>query len=336
MSTTLPTHFTMRPAKMDDVEAVTALLNACAIEQIGEAQVEACEIRNRWQSPQFNLETDSQVVVAPDGKLVGHGGVWDVQPHVRIYGGGHVHPNYKGRGVGTALCQWVEERARQAIPKAPEGARVVLLQSTLGTDTSAQELLRKQGYQLARHAFRMVIEMDEPPPEPVVPEGLIIRPFVRGQEECAVLLAVREAFKDQWGYVERPFEEEYKEFMHHIDNDPDYDPSLWFVATEGKEIAGMSLCHPKVVEDPDMGWVHVLGVRRPWRRQGLALALLHHTFGEFYRRGKRKVGLGVDAQSLTGATSLYEKAGMHVQRQYATYEKELRPGEDLSTQSVED
>ena len=98
----------------------------------------------------------------------------------------------------------------------------------------------------------------------------------------------------------------------------------------------MSLCHPKVVEDPDMGWVDVLGVRRPWRRRGLALALLHHTFGEFYQRGKRKVGLGVDAQSLTGATRLYEKAGMHVQRQYATYEKELRPGEELSTQSVED
>jgi mycothiol synthase len=336
VSTTLPAHFTMRPAKIDDVEAVAALLNACAIEQVGKAQVEAHEIRNRWQSPTFNLETDTRVVVAPDGKLVGHGAVRDAEPHVRIYTQGHVHPEHKGRGIGTHLCQWIEERSRQAIPKAPEGARVVVLQGALSTDTAAQELLCKQGYQLVRHAFRMVIEMDEPPPEPVVPEGLTIRAFVRGQEERAVILAVCEAFKDQWGYVEPPFEEEYQEWMHWIDNDPDYDPSLWFVAVEGGEIAGMSLCHPKVVEDPDMGWVHVLGVRRPWRRQGLALALLHHTFGEFYQRGKRKVGLGVDAQSLTGATRLYEKAGMHVQRQYATYEKELRPGEDLSTQSLED
>ena len=326
----------MRLAKIDDVEAVTALLNACAVEQIGKAQVEAHEIRNRWQSPHLNLETDSRVVVAPDGKLVGHGGVWDVQPHVRIYGGGHVHPEYKGQGIGTHLCQWVEKRARQAIPKAPEGARVVLLQGTLSTDTAAQELLRKQGHQLVRHAFHMVVEIDTPPPEPVMPEGITIRPFVRGQEERAVLLAVREAFQDVWGYVERPLEEQYKELMHHIDNDPDYDPSLWFVATEGEEIAGMSLCHPKVVEDSEMGWVNVLCVRRPWRRQGLALALLHYSFGQFYQRGKRKVGLGVDAQSLTGATRLYEKAGMHVQRQYATYEKELRPGEELSTQSVED
>jgi mycothiol synthase len=320
---------------MDDVEAVTALLNAYSIEQVGKAQFGADAIRTEWQSPDFNLETDTQIVAAPDGKLVGYGGVWDVRLHVRIYAEGRVHPEYKGRGIGATLCQWIEERARQAIPKAPEGARVVLLQGTLSTDTAAQELLRKQGYQLVRHAFRMVIEMDAPPPEPVVPKGLTIRPFVRSQEERAVIQATDGAFKDQWGYVERPFEEKYKEWMHWIDNDPDHDPSLWFVAVEGTEIAGMSLCHPKVVEDPDMGCVEVLGVRRPWRRRGLALALLHHSFGQFYRRGKRKVGLDVDAQSLTGATRLYEKAGMHVQRQYATYEKELRPGEDLSTQSVE-
>jgi hypothetical protein len=47
------------------------------------------------------------------------------------------------------------------------------------------------------------------------------------------------------------------------------------------------------------------------------------------------VGLGVDADSLTGATRLYEKAGMHVVRELATYEKELRAGEELARQSVE-
>ncbi|MCX6049182.1 MAG: GNAT family N-acetyltransferase, partial [Chloroflexi bacterium] len=84
-----------------------------------------------------------------------------------------------------------------------------------------------------------------------------------------------------------------------------------------------------------MAWVSDLGVRRPWRRQGLALALLHHAFGEFYRRGIKKVGLGVDASSLTGATKLYEKAGMSVFRQHDSYEKELRSGKDLVTQMIQ-
>jgi GNAT superfamily N-acetyltransferase len=82
--------------------------------------------------------------------------------------------------------------------------------------------------------------------------------------------------------------------------------------------------------------VNWLGVRRPWRRRGLALALLHHTFGECYRRGLQKVALGVDASSLTGATRLYEKAGMHVFRQWNTYQKELRAGKDLTTQKLDD
>jgi ribosomal protein S18 acetylase RimI-like enzyme len=83
-----------------------------------------------------------------------------------------------------------------------------------------------------------------------------------------------------------------------------------------------------------MAWVHSLGVKRPWRRQGIALAMLRHTFGEFYRRGIHKVGLGVDGQSLTGATRLYEKAGMHPVYEETLYEKELRPGVELATQSL--
>ncbi len=67
----------------------------------------------------------------------------------------------------------------------------------------------------------------------------------------------------------------------------------------------------------------------------MGLAFLQHSFGEFYRRGKRKVSLGVDAENLTGALRLYEKAGMHVHRQFDTYEKEIRPGVEISVQSLE-
>ena len=71
-----------------------------------------------------------------------------------------------------------------------------------------------------------------------------------------------------------------------------------------------------------------LGVRRPWRKRGLGLALLQHSFGEFYRRGIRVINLGVDAGSPTGATRLYKKAGMRVAAEYVAYEKELRPGRE--------
>lgn len=333
--TALAEHYTMRPTTMDDLDTAVALFNTCSIEEIGRPFVERYYIENEWTSPDLNLETDTRVVIAPDGALVGYIEVWDRAPHVHPWVWARVHPDHRGRGIGTTLEQWAEQRARQAIPKAPEGARVSMLQGTLSTHQPAQALLQQQGYQAIRHALRMVIEMDEPPPEPVLPEGITIRPFVRGREERAVVDTTRKAFRDHWGHVERSFEEEYTHWMHMIENDPDHDPALWFVAMEGEDMVGVSLCRPKVVEDADMGFVDTLGVRRPWRRRGIALALLQHSFGELYRRGKRRVGLGVDAQSLTGATRLYEKAGMHVQRRHITWEKELRPGEELAREHLE-
>jgi len=98
----------------------------------------------------------------------------------------------------------------------------------------------------------------------------------------------------------------------------------------------MCLGSLKAPEDADLGYVHTLGVLRPWRRRGIALALLHHAFGELQRRGKKRVGLGVDAASLTGATRLYERAGMRPVRQSDLYEKELRPGRDLTTQGLKE
>ena len=80
---------------------------------------------------------------------------------------------------------------------------------------------------------------------------------------------------------------------------------------------------PDEVGDPGVGWIPSLGVRRPWRRRGIGLALLRHAFEEFGRRGKRAVGLGVDAESVTGAVELYERAGMHVWRRSTTYGKKL-------------
>jgi len=332
MSAEVPKGLTGRPAAVDDLEAAVALFNAYSIELIGVGQRDVGEVRTRWGTPGFNLETDTQVVLTPEGQIVGYIEMWDSEPHVRIWSWGCVHPDYRGRGIGTYLLRWTEARARQVIPKAPPGARVALLHRALHEDKAAQELLAREGFKLVRHFWHMVTEMDEPPPPPEWPEGITVRTYVPGQDDRAMIAALRDAFKDHWGHVEVPFEEDLKRWRHWVESDETFDPTLCFLAMDKCEIAGVALCWPKSTEDPDMGWVGMFGVRRPWRRRGLGLALLRHSFGEFYRRGKRKVGLSVDAESLTGATRLYEKAGMRVARQYHLYEKELRPGRELSTQ----
>jgi len=180
----------------------------------------------------------------------------------------------------------------------------------------------------------MRIDMDGPVSDPEWPEGITLKPYDHETDAEAVYLADIEAFRDHFGFIEQPFEDGFRDFMQMMTGYENFDPTLWFIAMDGDEIAGISLCRPNSYDDPDLGFVNTLAVRRPWRKRGLGLALLRHSFNEFYRRGRRKVGLGVDAENLTGALRLYEKAGMHVHRQYNLYEKELRPGKEISVQSL--
>jgi ribosomal protein S18 acetylase RimI-like enzyme len=190
---------------------------------------------------------------------------------------------------------------------------------------AARQLLSEQGYQVVRHNFRMVIEMAGPPPQPTVPEGIVLRPFSRDREGRTLVHALCDAFRGNWGYVERPLEVEYERWMHILDSSPEPDTErYWFVAVDGDEIVGFALCRLRMDEDAQGAWVHAVGVRPAWRRRGIALALLQQSFGELYQRGKRRVGLEVDAQNPTGATRLYEKAGMAVESRYDFYQKELR------------
>ena len=326
----------IRPAAMQDLHGVVDLLNTCLLEQVGEAHLEAGLIRAEWESPGRDLAENSRVAVTPNGRVVGYIEIWDQDPHVRVHVYGRVHPDHRGQGIGSTLVRWAETRARQAIPKAPPGARVIMGQETPSDDTKTQALFEGDDYRAMRASYQMKIEMDSPPPSPVLPPGISIRPYLVGQEEEAVLITDRESFRDHWGYVVRPLEQDRERFLHWMAKDPRFDPTLWFVAVEGDQIVGLSLCNLKTAGVPEVGWVDSLGVLRPWRRQGIGLALLLHSFGEFYHRGTYRVELGVDAESLTGATRLYEKAGMRVKNSFVYYEKELRPGFDPSTQSVTD
>jgi ribosomal protein S18 acetylase RimI-like enzyme len=134
-------------------------------------------------------------------------------------------------------------------------------------------------------------------------------------------MAHEEAFSDHWGHAPHPYEF-WETRMHGHD---DFDPTLWLIAWAGNEVAGYSLCRYR----QGIGWVATLGVRRPWRKQGLGMALLQQSFSEFYQRGEKVIGLTVDASNPTGATRLYERAGMKVANEYVFYEKEFRPGREI-------
>lgn len=319
MVNSLPKEFLVRPPTMDDLEAVADLIKTCEIAEQGEPDYPMEDLRADWLNSQTNLETDAWLVTGPGQRIVGYALMFNVED-VQLFVNGWVHPQYQARGIGTYLVRRGERRARQQAASAPSGVRVSLYNSISNVNQAARKILEGEGYSLARHFWRMQIDMDEAPPAPEWPDRISVRAFAPGQDEGATFEAFQEAFQDHWGYIPWHFET-WEQVMLRREN---FDPSLWFLALDGDEIVGGSLCFNYERE----GWVDDLAVRRPWRRHGLGLALLRHSFGELYRRAQRRVALGVDSQNTTGATRLYDRAGMHVSRQYDAYHKELRPGKD--------
>ena len=321
--------YTVRPAGRDDVEAAVALFNACSRHMFGRNQFNANDVRTEWGTPGFNLESDTRLVFHED-RLVGYVEFWNLTaPYVRPMFWGRVHPTHRGRGVGSALVNWAEARAQRSLALAPPEAQVTLGQGVWEQDQAAHALLRTHGYAVARRFLRMKTAFNGAIPEPAWPEGVTVRTFDPERDLEAVVRAVDDAFQDHWGHVPGPVEERLPLWRQWISGDAEFDPTLWFLAVEGDEIVGVSLCRQADSEDPDQGWVNTLGVRRPWRRRGIALALLHHSFRELRNRGRTGVGLGVDATSLTGADRVYARAGMWPERASLTMEKALRPGVDL-------
>ncbi len=198
--------------------------------------------------------------------------------------------------------------------------------TALNTHEPTRLLFEKMKYKPLRHSYIMVAKLDDSLRESKPPDGIIISTYQDYPDLVSIYRAADEAFQDHWGYTQGDEEEGVKQWQHRNENYPDFDPSLWFLAMSGKEIAAIALCTPAVGTDREMGYITLLGVRRPWRRRGLALSLLHHVFNEFYRRGLKWAGLNVDAESLTGANRVYEQAGMKAVRDIVTYDKELRSG----------
>ncbi len=314
---------TLRPARWDDMEAVAKLIYAVC-EADGDVTVAATaeDMENTWKTAGFSLDRDAFVVEAQDGRLVGYEEFFHQKDQYHdLDADGYIHPQFRGQGIGTTLLRAVEVRACEEMQLAEPDLRVFIRSTIDNKDELGHTVMKAEGYFSVRYHWRMEINLQEAPAPVTFPNRIELRPFVKDEHAVAVWEADNEAFRDHWAHHDST----YEEWTHWKFDKSDFDPSLWMIAWDGDQIAGYSQNRVRM----GIGWIGTLGVRRPWRKLGLGLALLQHSFGEFYKRGMTTIGLGVDASNPTGATRLYQRAGMHVASEFATYEKELRPGRSL-------
>lgn len=293
----------LRQARREDLEPAVQLLNEHSRRLHGIDDVTPGDLLNYWESPDVDLDQDILLAETPDGEVVGYA-------DVGVYGG-YVWLDVRGTEP-EALPELLEAIEQRAAEKKP-GAR--LMGYTSADDAPLRKLYEDSGYDLVRHSFRMRIDLDREIPAPDWPDGFTVRTFQEG-EERRVYDAQMASFADTWMFEPDP----YESWTHWYVEDPSFDPSLWFLAEAGDDLAGIVLARPNESE-PGLGWIRILGVVPEYRRRGLGEALLRHTFAEFARRGFEAVGLGVDAENPTGAVGLYERAGMYVARTNLQFEK---------------
>lgn len=311
----LPDGYAARPPARDDAPALAQLLHDHEAEITGSSDMTLADFLGDWEG--IDLETDAVVIAAPDGAPAAYADVGnrgDVQ--FSIYG--YVHPAQRGRGLGTYLVAWGEHRAKRgAEANAAPGAMVLTRHYINEKAAPATALLTALGYAPARATYTMAIDMTAPPPDPVWPDGLSVRNVVPGQDDEIAYEAYEEAFADTF---QRP-RGSLEDFRSKLRR-PYFDPRHWFLVMDGDQVAG-TLFSDAIDGN---GWVEIVGVRRPWRGRGVALAMLLHAFGVFYERGVTHVGLSVDAHSPTGAPRVYQRAGMHLDQTLLLFERHLRPG----------
>ncbi len=302
---------TWRPLAVEDVNAYVRLQEAARVADAGDEVTTGEVAHHELTDPNCPVATNTLALALPDGTLAGsimvHQRLQGLESR-RIYVWGVTHPDRRGQGIGRALLGWGIARGEEILADQP--AHLLRLVEAFKDErlADAVTLHESAGFQPARWYFDMRRDLREPIPAEATPLPVRIEGYEPALAE-RVRAAHNDAFADHWGSEPLTPELWNRDFV----GEPRFSGNLSFVAFDGGEVAGYSINY---VAEADWeatgireGWVGQLGVRRPWRKRGLATALLVRSMRAFRDAGLDAAALGVDAENPTGALGVYERVG---------------------------
>ncbi|MFC9324028.1 GNAT family N-acetyltransferase [Kitasatospora sp. NPDC057015] len=301
----LPSGYRARPTTAEDVDTVHRLVGACERELYGRAQTDPGRIAADLARPGLVPELDTLLIHDRTGAPAARAWV-DRRSEI------DVHPDHRGRGLGAALLDWAEARARKV-----GGAQIV--QTIPDGDPHAVALLRSRDYRPMVTEWLLEFAMPDEPAVPEPPAGVTVRPFRPGDKHAAHQL-IEDAF-DEWQQRRRS----YPEWARATVERPAFAPAMSTVALADGRLIGAAIALD--LPDTGEGYIEQLAVHPDHRGRGIARILLRHTFRAFHREGRRTCTLGTHSQ--TGALALYLRVGMAVRHSSTVHRKELRPDEGL-------
>jgi mycothiol synthase len=315
--------FEFRALRRDDVAALYEML--LAIERTDERNLVGtlADLQREFDDPWSNAEIDSLAAFTVDGQLAGYAHTFqNPQPEneVRCHLAVEVHPAQRANGLADALLDWAEERGRQRVVLTSNEAAHVLRYGIQDTQAKQQAQLEQRGFNIVRYFYHMQRDLSEPIAPVQLPGDLALRVYAPELSD-ALHAAFNEAFRDHWSF-DPVTAEDWRIFFVGRSS---FRPDLTYVVMDGDEVAGFSLNGVSPDENArhgrSDGWVEVLAVRRPWRKRGVATALLCASLHAFKAEGLQHAMLGVDTQNLSGALRVYEGVGFKPIKRFIQFEK---------------
>jgi GNAT superfamily N-acetyltransferase len=285
----LPAGLVARPLSPTDARAVFEIVAAAETHDVGAAAIEVEDIEGDWARGSFDLATEA-IGIWDGDRLVASGEVFKGRRADAA-----VHPDARGRGIGSWLADWLEDCARQRGSK--------LVGQTVPGGTDPERFFQARGYRLGWTSWVLQVPADQTIQQQPLPEGFTLREFAGPADGRVAFQLIEDAF-NEW---------------------PDRDPSSfedW--APRGPLRPGFEPWQIRFVVDPEgtevgvcytilagtTGYVDAIAVRNDQRGLGLARALLVDAFGRARDHGATVSELSTDSR--TGALGLYEHVGMQV------------------------
>ena len=259
------------------------------------------------------------VVITYDGLAEDRG--WDVDAYVR--------PDDPDREAILACvldAGLAEGRARWSRLHA-SGLKAPIARSyCFANDDRSRAVLESRGFAEARRYWRMRVEHAEGagtaagPPGPALPAGYLLRTASGAQDVRGVHAVGAAAFADAFDSTPLPFER-WLQFM----TGPTHAPDQWTVVELAGGIVGYALGSTRLAST-GAGYIASLAVLAEHRGRGLGTALLHARFADDARRGMGATVLHCDSENTSGATRVYQRAGMSVDQEMVAFHRPLAPG----------
>lgn len=284
----LPDGLTQRPLLLSDSRRVFEVMAAQEAHDVGEVGIEEADIVGDWGRPSYDVSANTIGVFDGD-QLVAY---------AEMMGGDRgdaaVHPDHRGRGIGTALARWMQQRAREA------GSAVIGMPVPQGSD--GDRLLEALGYHVRWESWALQLPAGAEIPDRELPPGYALRQATPADHE-ACWTVVEDAFLE-WSVRDRmPLDD----WLATVVGRPGFAPwNLRVVTDPAGRVVGVT----QIVLAGDEGFVNKIATRRDQRGRGLAQAMLVDAFAAARAHGATRGGLSTDSR--TGALGLYEKVGMRV------------------------